>query len=142
MSRYNQINVLFHYFFPFIIHVSSITILIILAARQRARTQTNITLFQNVRNQFHRQKQLYVPSMIIILTSIPHIIFSFTYQCKEFTDDWQQHFLLYLLSHLHQVLGFILHILPSEFYRREFQQTNLGKWLVHRKFLHIILPLI
>lgn len=130
---YSRFNVLFHYFVPFGIQVIAVTLLIVLLARQRARLRANQPLNEMIRNQFSKQKQLYLIPTIIIFSSIPQVILSFTYQCEELQHSWQRHLFLtaYLFSNVPQALGFILYVLPSSTYRQEFSMTVIGKWFFH-----------
>jgi hypothetical protein len=137
VSVYNRINVLIHYFVPFAIQVMSITILIIQIARSRARTNRNTqeTFIDQFKKQFKTHKEHYVTPIIIVLSSLPQIILSFSYACTEPKQAWQRYLLLttYFLSYLPQILGFILYVLPSTIYTTEFHQTIIGKKLLRHK---------
>jgi hypothetical protein len=137
VSVYNRVNVLVHYFVPFLIQVISITITLIQTAFSRARTsgsrqQTFGDLFKK---QFRTQKEQYVTPMIIIFSALPQAILSFTYACSELKQPWQRYTLLttYFLSYLPQMLGFILYVLPSTTFSEEFRQTVVGKKLVRQQ---------
>jgi hypothetical protein len=79
-------------------------------------------------------KEHYVTPMIIVLSSLPQTILSFSYACTELKQPWQRYTLLtaYFLSYLPQMLGFILYVLPSTTYSEEFQQTIIGKIFVRQ----------
>ena len=138
VSTYNHVNVLVHYLIPFLIQIISITILIIQIAFSRVRAgggsnqQTFVIVFKR---QLKEQKEQYVTPMIIILSSLPQIIVSFSYACSELKQSWQRYTLLttYFLSYLPQMLGFILYVLPSTTYSQEFHQTAMGKRFVRRQ---------
>lgn len=136
ISIYNRVNVLIHYFAPFLIQFFSITILIVQTARNRARVggnsqQTFVDLFKK---QFRTHKDHYVTPIIIVLSSLPQAIFSFAYACTESNQLWQRYMLLstYFLSYLPQFLGFILYVIPSTTFKEEFQQTVIGKILTKK----------
>jgi hypothetical protein len=137
VSVYDRVNVLIHYFAPFAIQIVSITILIIQVARSRARTKssTQDTFIDVFKKEFNKHKELYVTPMIIVLSSLPQIILSFSYACTEPKQSWQRYILLttYFLSYLPQTLGFILYVLPSTTYTEEFYQTIIGKRLVRSR---------
>jgi hypothetical protein len=129
ISTYNRISTLIHYLFPFFIQIICITLLIVLAARSRMKTAGHRMTFGEVlKKQFESQKELYVTPSIIILSSLPQTIFTFSFSCTEL-NDFQRHTLLccYLLSYGPQVLGFILYVLPSTSYKKEFSETFIGK---------------
>jgi hypothetical protein len=131
---YDRISVLINYSIPFCLQILSITILIILAARQRSRTGNNrVTYKEYIKRQFKRQKDLYLPPTIIILSSLPQTILSFSFACLKLVV-WQQHALLiaYFLSFAPQLLGFVLFVLPSSNYMKEFESTKLSKTILFR----------
>ena len=141
MSIYNRIIVLTHYMIPFSIQIISITVLIIFAARIRSRTTTNDenTFVKVLKRQFNSHKELYMTPLIIVLSSLPQVILAFSFACNE-PLVWQRHALLivYFLSYAPQLLGFILFVLPSTNYSKEFRETSLAKtglfkWILSTK---------
>jgi hypothetical protein len=137
ISVYNRGNVLIHYFVPFAIQVVSITILIVQVSRSRARANsgTQETFIDLFKKQFKTHKEHYVTPIIIVLSSLPQTILSFSYVCTEPKEAWQRYTLLisYFLSYLPQILGFILHVLPSTTYTEEFRQTVIGKRFIRHQ---------
>ncbi len=137
VSSYNRINVLVHYFVPFLIQVIAITITIIQTAFSRARANGNQqqTFAYFFKKQFKRQKEQYATPIIVVLSVLPQAILSFSYACSKLTEPWQRYTLLttYFLSYLPQSLGFILYVLPSTAFSDEFRQTVVGKRLLRRE---------
>jgi hypothetical protein len=126
---------------PFSIQIISITVLIIFAARIRSRTTTNDenTFVKVLKRQFNSHKELYMTPLIIVLSSLPQVILAFSFACNE-PLVWQRHALLivYFLSYAPQLLGFILFVLPSTNYSKEFRETSLAKtglfkWILSTK---------
>ncbi|CAF3372272.1 unnamed protein product [Rotaria socialis] len=139
VSTYNRISTLIHYLFPFFIQIACITFLIVLIARSRAKTvEQRVTFSEVLRKQFKTQKELYVTPMIIVLSALPQAILTFSFACSQLSN-LQRHTLLgsYLLSYAPQVLGFILYVLPSTGYKKEFFETFIGKnsskWMLSKK---------
>jgi hypothetical protein len=97
-----------------------------------------ITFSEVLKKQFETQKELYVTPTIIVLSGLPETILTFSFACTEL-NDFQRHTLLcsYLLSYFPQVLGFILYVLPSTSYKKEFYETFIGKkfskWMLSEK---------
>lgn len=136
VATYNRVSTLFHYFVPFFIQVISITVLLIMAARSRTKVSGEKTTFgQVLKKLFNAQKELYITPVIIILSALPQAIFSFSLACTQLSD-WKRHILLatYLLSYSPQILGFILFVLPSSEYKKEFGETLLAERLYKRMF--------
>ncbi|CAF4213936.1 unnamed protein product [Rotaria sp. Silwood2] len=136
---YNRIATLIDYLLPFSIQIICITTLIVKAAQSRLKaTRESNTFYQVLKKQFQTQKDLYIIPITIVLSSLPQIIITFSLACKH-QEDWQRHTLLcaYLLSYAPQILGFILYVLPSTLYKKEFNQTLIGKhilrWILQKK---------
>jgi hypothetical protein len=139
ISTYNRVSAVMHYLFPFIIQFICITLLIVLVARSRVKTVGRSMSFGDVlTKQFVTQKELYVTPTIIILSALPQAILTFSFACTQLSD-WQRHALLvsYLISYAPQVLGFILYVVPSTSYKKEFYETLIGKhslkWMLSKK---------
>lgn len=134
ISTYNRISTLIHYLVPFFIQIISITFLIVLAARSRVKTVgQKMTFTQVLKKQFASQKELYITPLIIILSALPQTIFTFSLACTQL-NEWQRHTLIvsYLLSYTPQLLGFVLYVLPSTNYKKEFYQTFIGQQIAKR----------
>jgi hypothetical protein len=139
ISAYNRVSTLIHYLLPFFIQIIAITLLIVLAARSRNKATSGKIAFRQVLiKQFRTQKELYITPIIIILSSLPQTILTFSLACTHLTI-WHRHILLiaYLLSYAPQILGFILYVLPSSTYKKEFGETLLGKismsWMFNKE---------
>ena len=139
VSTYNRVNVLLHYFIPFLIQTISITIMLVRTASSRARTSGSqrVTFASIFKNQLKTQKELYITPMIIILSSLPQTILSFSYACGGLNQSWQRYSLLaaYFFSYLPQILGFILYVLPSTAFSDEFRKTPIGKMVLRQRQL-------
>jgi hypothetical protein len=87
-----------------------------------------MTFGEVLKKQFETQKELYITPTIIVLSALPQTILTFSFACTQL-NDFQRHTLLcsYLLSYGPQVLGFILYVLPSTTYKKEFYETFIGK---------------
>ena len=134
-STYNRVTVFIHYIIPFCIQTVSITVLIALATRSRSRaTSDRTTITQLLKRQFKSHKELYITPTIIVLSGISHITLTFSLACNAFSAAWQQHLLTttYFLSYSPQLLGFVLFVLPSSNYLKEFRKTSLAKTLLFK----------
>lgn len=129
VSIYNRVSTPIHYILPFFIQTISITLLIIFATRSRVRaTGQNSSFYQVLKTQFQNQKELYITPILVIFSILPQVIVSFSLACKDLNEG-QRHTLLcaYLLSYTPQVLGFIMYVLPSTSYKKEFGETIIAK---------------
>ncbi|CAF1402463.1 unnamed protein product, partial [Adineta ricciae] len=137
ISTYERISVILHYTIPFCIQTLSISGLIILAARSRSRANNHSeTFFKYLQRQFENQKEMYIVPLVIIISGLPHSILSFSFSCVNLSL-WEKHLLLiaYLIAYAPQTLGFVLFVIPSTNYLKEFQKTNLSKMFIFRFIL-------
>ena len=130
VSTYNYVNVLIHHLAPFVIQIIAITLLIVWAARSRAKTTSNRTsdFSQILKNQFRTQKELYITPAVIIFAALPQVIFTSSFACTQLNHDWQRYSLLiaYLFSFIPQICAFLIFVLPSSSYKAEFNKTSIG----------------
>ena len=131
LEVYNQTNTMIHYLAPFIVNVVCTITLVILLARNRANIETNKSLRQTIGEQIKRQKQIFIPPIITVISALPHIIISFSLACTELDRAWQRHLLTttYFLSFIPQILTFHLYVQPSTMFMKEFYSTYVGKTL-------------
>jgi hypothetical protein len=136
VSNYSRMTTFIHHLVPFIIQMVSITLLIILVTRSRFKTASSTTTLRQVlKQQFVSLKELYITSIIIILSALPQVIFGFSLACISLSR-WQRHILLssHLLSYMPQTLGFLLFVIPSTTYTKEFSKTSIARTLFKSKF--------
>lgn len=144
LTVYNRVSTLIHYIMPFLIQTISITLLIVFATRSRVKsTGQKKNFYRTLRAQFETQKELYITPALVILSILPQIIVTFSMTCKDLNEG-QRHMLLcaYLLSYAPQVLGFVLYVLPSTSYKKEFSETSMGKkffkWMFKKKKMETV----
>ncbi|CAF4879630.1 unnamed protein product [Rotaria sp. Silwood1] len=132
VSFYNQAITIFNYIIPCLINFVSALILILVVARKRANTNKQKSYIKVFQQQLQHYKELFIPSVFIILSALPQFIISFSLACTEFLDiPWQRYLVItaYFLSYLPQMTNYILFILPSVLYKTEFDCTLLGQQL-------------
>ncbi len=135
---YNRINVIIHHVIPFLSQTIVTSASLIFIARSQIRSgatsQGSQTLASAIRRLLREKMEYYITPMIIILSTLPQIILAFAYACTELEQEWQRHGFLvaYLLTYIPHICGFILYILPSKHYSKEFKQTVIGKCLFNK----------
>ncbi len=69
--------------------------------------------------------------IIIILSFLPQVTFTFSFALKTQLNEWQRHALLgaHLLSNFSRVLDSILYVMFSSVYKKEFRITPIGNKL-------------
>ncbi|CAF5115330.1 unnamed protein product, partial [Rotaria sp. Silwood1] len=111
VSFYNQAITIFNYIIPCLINFVSALILILVVARKHANTNQQKSYIKVFQQQLQHYKELFIPSVFIILSALPQFIISFSLACTEFLDiPWQRYLVItaYFLSYLPQMTNYIL----------------------------------
>ncbi|CAF3338231.1 unnamed protein product [Rotaria sp. Silwood2] len=123
VKNFNIAILLFHFFTPFSANLLSAVFIIFAVAHQQAgiRTQHNYT--RHLREQFYQHKHLIISQIVVVILSLPRFITSlFTGCVKESHNSWLYIF-GYLISFVPSAIVFIVFVLPSELYRRQFKRS-------------------
>ena len=90
---------------------------------------------QILQKQLKERTELYITPSIHIVSSLPSVILAFSFVCTQM-NNLQRHILLaaYLFSYIPSMLGFVVYVLPSSMYKKEFMETSLGKKYI--KIMH------
>jgi len=114
---------IFHFCTPFVINLLSAIIIIIKTARLR----TNLKNQENYRKIFFEQlrqhKHLLITSFLLIILAIPRLIISFVSGCMESAGDAWLFLIGYFISFIPPILTFVVFILPSKFYKKQFRNS-------------------
>jgi hypothetical protein len=147
MHIFNSTIILFHSLLPFAINVLSAVIIILLAARKRSaahiekpsdenlleqyREQLRKQYHEQLRKQFKEHKHILISACILVILAFPRLIISFLSGCmKSAREPWL--FLIgYFLSFIPSTLIFVIFILPSTMYKKQFKNAVLR---IRRKF--------
>jgi hypothetical protein len=112
-----------HFFVPFSINCISALIIIINTARIRSTAQKKEPYKQMLRKQFQLHKHLLISPIILIILAVPRLIISFLSGCMKSTQDSWFYLIGYFISFIPPTLNFIIFVLPSETYKKEFIKT-------------------
>jgi hypothetical protein len=116
-----------HFFAPFIINVISAGIIIVRTTRRRRILHPD----QNYRNILHEKirqhRHLLIAPFVLIILAIPRLIISFVSGCMKSTDDAWLFLVGYFISFIPSMLTFVVFVLPSKTYKKEFW-TNVKRY--------------
>jgi hypothetical protein len=135
---FSYIIQIFHFFAPFIINLISVIILI----TARSRQQSNLYPHQNRRAllkiQFHRHKNLFTAPLVLVILGLPRLIITFVSKCmKSVNDSWL--FLVgYFISFIPSILTFVIFVLPSKLYKKQFQKAVVQYRTNIKRYFHLI----
>jgi len=120
---YNNIIHTFHFFAPFACDLISSVILITKKSHHQANLQKQRTFRRIFREQFQEHKHLCLAPLALVILAIPTMIITYTSKCMESADDAWIYLIAYFISFIPPTLTFIIFVLPSKFYKKEFKKT-------------------
>jgi hypothetical protein len=120
LQIYDSILNVIHFSVPFSINCISALVIILTAARTRSNAQKKLSYKQLLREQFHCHKHLLISSLILIVLGISRLILSFLSGCMKSARDSWFYLIGYFISFTPPISTFIVFILPSETYKKEF----------------------
>ncbi|CAF0920155.1 unnamed protein product [Adineta ricciae] len=132
----STINII-HFIVPFLINFISALIIIINTTRIRFLARKNHSYKTHFFQQLYQYKHLIISPIILVLLALPRLIIAFISGCmKSFRDPWL-YLIGYFISFIPPALIFIVFVLPSDVYRKEFQKVIRQQQIAIRKFLSI-----
>ncbi|CAF0816835.1 unnamed protein product [Adineta steineri] len=123
IQQYNTIILFFHLVAPCIVNLCSALFIIFGSAQQRSTAQTRRTLREHICDQFNEHKQLLISPIILLILSLPRLIMSMLSECVNPSNHRLLFIFGYFISFTPSMLIFIVFVLPSELYRKRFQET-------------------
>jgi len=127
VQLYNTIILCFHLIAPFTINLFSALFIVFGLARQRSVSQTRQTYREHICEQFSEHKQLVISPVILLVLSLPRLIISLLSGCTEASANLWLYLFTYFISFTPSMLVFVVFVLPSALYRKQFTQT-LNSW--------------
>ncbi|CAF1490140.1 unnamed protein product [Adineta steineri] len=113
----------FHFFVPFLVNLISSIILIVKKSHQKRNLKKNQPYKNMLREQFREHKHLLIAPVVLFLLALPRLILSYSSKCMSSTKDSWLFLFGYFISFIPSMIVFIIFVLPSDFYRKEYQKT-------------------
>jgi hypothetical protein len=139
MRIFTMIINIIHFCIPLGINIISILIIIVLVARQKSTANKSTgnnqeTYREHLWKQFQKHKHRLFSSIILIIIAMPRLIISFVSKCMESARNPHLYLAGYFVSFIPPLLTFVIFVLPSEYYRKEFKDATvaIGKIVQHR----------
>jgi len=120
---YNIFIICIHFLGPFCANLLSAFFIIFAGTHQRTATQRRFTYNQHLRNQFREHKNLIISPIILVLLSIPGQFIAIYSNCVKVSHNAWLYLLGYLISFLPSMSIFIIFIIPSVHYKKQFKQA-------------------
>ena len=120
---FDSVVYIFHFFIPLSINLLSAIIIIVHVARSHANVRTNQTYTEHFKEELRLQKYSIINPILNVILSIPRLIISFLTGCIQPTREPQLFLFGYLISFVPSILIFVVFVIPSEQYKKEFKAT-------------------
>jgi hypothetical protein len=126
------VNIL-HFFVPFIINIVSAGLIILSTTRRHRVLHKNEAYRTALLEQMQRHRHILIAPIVLIILAIPRLIISFVSGCMKSTDDAWLFLVGYFISFIPSMLTFVVFVLPSTSYRKQFStkmkryKTNLRR---------------
>ncbi|CAF0831673.1 unnamed protein product [Adineta ricciae] len=123
LQIYNRIINTLHFFIPFLINFISSIILITKKSRQQSNLHENQPYSDELRKQLREHRRLLIAPVVLFLLALPRLILSYVSQCMNSARDSSIFISGYFISFIPPMITFTIFVIPSEFYRKEYQNS-------------------
>ena len=123
VQTFNLVMNIIHFSVPFSINIISAIIIIVLTARQRSTVQRDRTGHQLLRKQFQLHKHLLITPLVLVVLAVPRLILTLVSGCMKSTSEPWLFLIAYFVSFIPPMLTFMVFVLPSKWYKKEFYYT-------------------
>lgn len=120
---YSSSLIFFHYFAPLLINLFSAVFIIFATARQRTTTQNDRPFHVHLKSKVNKYKHLLLSPLIIVVLTLPHLIISIILDCNKSSYLFWFYLAGYFLSFFPAMFIFVIFVVPSAFYKREFREA-------------------
>jgi len=138
LQKLNSITHAFHFFCPFMINLVSAIIFIVTKSRQQSNIYTLRPYNKILRQQIRKHKHLLTAPIVLVILALPRLIMVFVSKCMESIDDTWLFLIGYFISFIPPTLTFVIYILPSKFYKKEFRKSVKQYRINIQQRLHLV----
>ncbi|CAF0978838.1 unnamed protein product [Adineta steineri] len=120
----STIAILFlHLLIPLIINLGSAVLIVCTVSRQRALSQLRQTCYQHFKEQLYEHKHLIIGPIILVILALPLVVTASLFRCVKASHNSWWLLCSYFISFIPSTLTFIIYILPSDLYSKEFKKS-------------------
>ncbi|CAF1523138.1 unnamed protein product [Adineta ricciae] len=117
LQQFDSILIVINYLCPFVIHLLSSIIIILLVARSRS-TANREKFSKQVRRQINQHYHLIISPFILVILALPRLIIPLIYRYIKSTNDPWPALAGYFVSFIPPILTFFIFVLPSQTYKQ------------------------
>jgi hypothetical protein len=123
LQTFNSATNIFHSAAPFVTNFMSAIVLVISSAKQRRTVQAHRPYTEILCAQIRQHDHLLIGPIVLVILAVPRLIISFASGCKKSVGDSWLLLVGYLISFIPSMLTFVLFVLPSQLYKKQFEKT-------------------
>ena len=123
LQTYDSAILFIHFLAPFIINLSSASFIIINVAGQRSLSQNQHSYSAHLRKQLIEYKHILISPLTLVILSSPRLVISLISACIKSSRDPWLYLCGYFISFTPPMLIFVVFVLPSVLYSKEFQEV-------------------
>jgi hypothetical protein len=123
VQYYNTTILFFHFLGPFLANLFSALFIICQSSRQKATIRTQQSYKQHLYKQLNEHKHLIISPILLVILSIPRLTISLLSSCVKASHNPWLYISGYFISFIPSVLVFIVFVLPSEMYKKQFRES-------------------
>jgi hypothetical protein len=138
LQVYNSMINTIHFFGPFMINLISSIILITKKSRRQAKIHKQRAYKEILIEQLKQNKHLLTAPIVLIILAFPRLIITFVSKCMKSSNDSWLFLVGYFISFIPPMLTFIVFVLPSKFYKKEFHKSVVQFRMTIQRRLHLI----
>lgn len=127
LEKYNTSILFVHLLVPFVINLFSALYIIFGVARHRSVSKPERSYREHVQQQFNEHKQLVMSPLVLVILSSPRLIIALLPGCINVSQNPWLYLSAYFISFIPSMLVFIIFVLPSDLYKKQFKDT-LTTW--------------
>jgi len=122
LATYSTTLIFVHYFVPLAINILSIICITAVTTYRRTLIQSHHSFCSHLRKQIKKNKHRLISSGIIICLTLPYLIISIVLDCQKSSNLFWFYLIGYFLSFCPAAFIFLIFVIPSSHYRREFNE--------------------
>ncbi|UJR18331.1 hypothetical protein I4U23_005233 [Adineta vaga] len=123
VERYTTIIQYFHFLVPLLVNLISACFIIIYITRVKMIIRTQFSYKQQLLKQINEHKQIVISPILLVILLFPRFLVSLLSKCVKSSRNPWLYLCGYFISFIPSSFIFIIFVLPSTFYRRQFKES-------------------
>ncbi|CAF1623962.1 unnamed protein product [Adineta ricciae] len=123
LYTFTTIILFVHVLGPFCINFFSALYIIYVMSHNKAAVRKHKDTRQHFREQFSQHKSILISPLLFVIAALPFISISLLFRCVKASQSSWLYVLSYYTSFIHSTLTFVVYVLPSTMYKKEFYKS-------------------